>query len=296
MSENEYVSFENARLIVFWTKNPVPIMGHLDEIDKKKIGYYFQYTLTDYSDEGLEANMPSLENRITIFKTLSDMIGPEKVIWRFDPLVLTDTLTRERLVDKVKNLMEKLTGCTEKLVISFFKSGEYDHALKRMQKSKMNPRDFKPEDMAFVADELKKLGKKHNMKVATCAENDELLLLSKIDPNKCIDDELIKRVFKDDKVLMSFLNSKKDLKHGMRKGCECIVSTDIGKYNTCANKCQYCYANKSDNALKRNLERIENGEIGEFLVPPPKRSEKSVKKNSDRISQKGEKRRSDLPN
>jgi DNA repair photolyase len=251
---------------VFWTKNPVPIMEHLDEIDNEGIGYYFQYTLNDY-DEGLEPNMPSLKNRIIIFKTLSEMIGPEKVIWRFDPLVLTDTIDKEELVERIKNLMEKLSGYTEKLVISFFKSAEYKHALERIKQNN-NQKDFESEDMAFVADELKKLGKKYNMKVATCAENDELLR-SKIEPNKCIDDGLIKRVSKDDKILMSFLNSKKSLKHGLREeeGCECIVSQEIGSNNTCANGCLYCYANKSDTSVKTNLELIKKGEIGEFLKP-----------------------------
>jgi DNA repair photolyase len=267
MSEKSYVSFEKARLIVFWTKNPEPIRKHLGEIDKKEIGYYFQYTLNDYEAEGLEPNIPSLENRITTFKKLSERIGPKKVIWRFDPLVLTDTITKERLVEKIENLMEKLTGYTEKLVISFFKSGEYDHAQERIEQNN-NQKDFESEDIAFVAAQLEKLGKKYNMKVATCAEKEELSRY-KIDHNKCIDDDLIKRVFKDDKILMSFLNSKKSLKHGLREeeGCECIVSQEIGSNNTCANGCLYCYANKSDKSLEKNLELIKKGEIGEFLKP-----------------------------
>ncbi len=295
ISNKRYVSFENARLIVFWTKDPRPIMEHLNDIkNKEEIGYYFQYTLNDYEAEGLEPNLPPLENRITTFKTLSDMIGKEKVIWRFDPLVLTNTITKERLVNKVENLMKQLNDHTEKLVISFFRSDEYKHALKRMQENKINPRDFETDDITFVAKQLGALGKKCNMKVATCAVKGDLKFFG-IDPNKCIDDNLIKRVFKDDKILMSFLNSKKNLKHRMREGCECIVSQDIGSYNTCANKCLYCYANKSDKALEKNLERIENGEIGEFLIPPQK-TENAVKKNDGRISQKGKKLRPDLPN
>ena len=107
--KKEYVSFKNTRLIVFWTKNPDPIMGHLNEIDKKGIGYYFQYTLNDYEAEGLEPNLPSLEDRIITFKTLSDRINKEKVVWRFDPLVLTDVITKEHLVEKVENLMTHLS-------------------------------------------------------------------------------------------------------------------------------------------------------------------------------------------
>jgi DNA repair photolyase len=292
---SRYVLFDKARMIVFWTKNPEPMFKYLGEIDQKEIGYYFQYTLNDYEAEGLEPNLPPLEDRITTFKSLSKMIGPEKVIWRFDPLVLTDVITKERLVEKIENLMKQFAGYTEKLVISFFRSDVYPHALKRMQENKINQRDFETNDIAFVAKQLGALGKKYNMKVATCAVKEDLKFFD-IEHNKCIDDELIKRVFKDDKVLMSFLDIKENLKDsGQRPGCKCIDSEDIGLNNTCANGCLYCYANKSDEAVKRNLERIENGEISEFLMPP-KKSEKSVKKNVDRISQKGEKRRPDLPN
>jgi hypothetical protein len=171
--------------------------------------------------------------------------------------------------------MEKLTNCTEKLVISFFKSGEYPHAHERIMQNN-DQKNFESEDIAFVAALLEKLGKKYNMKVATCAEKEELSRY-KIDNNKCIDDKLIKRVFKDDKILMSFLSSKKNLKHGLREeeGCECIVSQEIGSYNTCANKCLYCYANNSDNAVESNLDLIKKGEIGEFLKPRSPKKQKN---------------------
>lgn len=275
MSEKRYVSFEKARLIVFWTKDPQPIMGHLDEIDKMGIGYYFQYTLNDYQAESLEPNLPPLENRIATFKTLSDRINKEKVVWRFDPLVLTGAITKEHLVNKVHNLMKQLTGYTEKLVISFYRSDEYKHALKRMQENKIDPRDFKPGDVSFIAAQLGALGKKYNMNVATCADKGDLSLFG-IDHNKCIDDELIKRLFRDDEILMSFLDSRKNLKDPtQRKQCKCIVSEEIGSNNTCANECLYCYANKSDKAVKRNLEAIKNGEIGEFLIPTSPKKQKN---------------------
>ncbi len=262
-----YVSFEKARLIVFWTKDPEPILENLDNFDKKGVGYYFQYTLNDNESEGLEPNIPPLQDRIATFKKLSNKIGPEKVIWRFDPLVLTDNVTKEQLVEKVENLMQQLTGHTEKLVISFFRSGDYKHALKRMIANKINPRDFKPEDITFVARKIRALGKNFSMKVATCADKGDLSFFG-IEPNKCIDDALIKRVFKNDNILMKFLDSKKTLKDpGQRKECKCIVSEDVGSNSKCANGCLYCYANKSDNALKKNLELIKKSEIGEFIVP-----------------------------
>ena len=163
--------------------------------------------------------------------------------------------------------MKRLAGHTEKLVISFYQSGDYKHALKRMEANGLNPIDFQPEDVNFVAGKIGDLGKKFNMRVATCADSVDLSLFG-IDHNKCIDDELIKRVFSEDEILMSFLNSRKNLKDtGQRKECKCIVSEDVGKNNTCANGCLYCYANKSDRAVKKNLARIKKFGVDEFLVP-----------------------------
>jgi hypothetical protein len=107
---------------------------------------------------------------------------------------------------------------------------------------------------------LGELGQRHGMKVATCADSGDLSLFG-IEHNKCIDDELIKRVFKDDKILIPFLESRKNLRDtGQREKCRCIVSEEIGSENTCANGCLYCYANKSDKALERNLGLIKESE------------------------------------
>ena len=100
-----YIAFDLTRLIVFWTKNPQPLIKHLDEIDAMGIKYYFQFTLNDYEQEGLEPNVPPLKERIDTFKRLADRVGREKAIWRFDPLVLTDAINQERLIEKVGSLM-----------------------------------------------------------------------------------------------------------------------------------------------------------------------------------------------
>ena len=87
------------------------------------IGYYFQYTLNNYEAEGYEPNIPPLERRIKVFKTLSKRIGPEKVVWRFDPLILSDLISKEKLVEKVQGVMNQIAGHTRKMVLSFFKAG-----------------------------------------------------------------------------------------------------------------------------------------------------------------------------
>ena len=111
-----YVSFKNTRLIVFWSKNPKPVIKHLDYL-KKNINYYFQFTLNDYDKENLERNVPKLEKRIETFIELSEKIGREKVIWRFDPLFMTNELGVDELLKKVENIGNQLKNYTKKINI-----------------------------------------------------------------------------------------------------------------------------------------------------------------------------------
>ena len=114
-----YVSFKNCKVVVFWTKNPEPIMPYLHELDQRGIHYYFQVTLNDYMDEHLEPNVPSVEHRVAVFKKLSDMIGLDKVIWRFDPLIVTPDITPRKLLTRIWHIGNMLKGYTDKLVFSF---------------------------------------------------------------------------------------------------------------------------------------------------------------------------------
>ncbi len=74
----QFVSFARTRAVVFWTKNPRPMLPHLAELDRRGIGYYFQFTLNDYDAEELEPGVPPLAERIEIFAGLSRRVGKEK--------------------------------------------------------------------------------------------------------------------------------------------------------------------------------------------------------------------------
>ena len=114
-----YVSFKNCKVIVFWTKNPAPIIPYLPELDKRGIHYYFQVTLNDYEQEGFEPNVPSVKSRLNTFIQLSELIGKERVIWRFDPLIVTPQLTTQMMLSRIRGLHNCLKDYTEKLVFSF---------------------------------------------------------------------------------------------------------------------------------------------------------------------------------
>ena len=267
----QYVSFEKTRVIVFWTKDAKPILKYLKEIDKRKINYYFQFTLNDYENENLEPNLPKIEKRIDTFKKLSNKIGKEKVIWRFDPLILTNKITINNLLDKIHKVGEKIHKYTEKLVISFADIGVYKKVKSNLKKYGIKYKEFNEDSMKKIAKGIQDINSDWKLKICTCAETVDFSEYD-IQHNKCIDDELMIRIFNGDKDLMNFLGvntevgnlfpsdiierRKNDLKDkGQRKNCGCIVSKDIGQYNTCKHLCIYCYANFSRDIVNRNFKK-----------------------------------------
>lgn len=249
-----YISFEKTRLIVFWTKNPEPILRHLDEIDQKGIHYYFQYTLNDYEAEGFEPGVPPLEKRIETFCRLSEKLGKARMIWRFDPLILAHSLGVDELLEKIRGIGDRICAFTEKLVISFVDIHIYRKVRNNFRNHRIDVREFDFQEMVRLAQGLATLNRSWNLEIATCAETADLSSHG-IGHNRCIDDGLMVRLFPADTGLMSFLGYRKGIfpggddrvytkDKGQRKACGCIVSKDIGMYGTCGHGCIYCYANR----------------------------------------------------
>lgn len=280
-----YISFERCRVIVFWTKNPAPVIPYLPELDKRGIHYYFQVTLNDYVKEGFEPNVPSVDERVETFKTLSNLIGKEKVIWRFDPLIITPNISPRELLTRIWNLGNKLKGLTDKLVFSFVDVKAYRKVQNNLVKETMlfTKEDVENAEANYaqrieIVEGLKKIretwrGEGWNIEMATCAEDIDLEAYG-IEHNRCIDGELMKRIFADDKELVYYLHTlkwpEKDMfgeippipqktknvkDTGQRKICGCMVSKDIGMYNTCRHFCVYCYANTSKELVLKNAQR-----------------------------------------
>ena len=261
---SSYVSLSKARLFVFWSKNPRPLIKHLDFINEKIKNYYFQFTLNDYDKENLEPNVPNVKSRIDTFLELSDKIGKDKIIWRFDPLILTDKIGVEELLLKVEKIGKEIKNYTRKMVFSFADIKLYKKVQNNLRKSSINYQEFNERLMTDFALGLQELNKNWNFEIGTCAEQIPLEKYG-IKHNKCIDDDLIIKLFHHDKELMKFLGVKEapnqtslfaaepDLKYstdklkdkGQRELCGCIFSKDIGEYNTCPHLCEYCYANTS---------------------------------------------------
>ena len=278
-----YVSYKDTRFIVFWSKNPKPLLRYLPILKQRGIGCYIQYSLNDYAEEGLEKNVPPIEQRIETFKQLTNALGKGHVIWRFDPLVLTDSINIDKLLDKVENIGNQLLGYTEKLVFSFADILSYRKVQANLQKANINYIDWQENQMREFARRLSVLNQKWGYELATCGEKIDLTEFG-VRKNHCVDDELIIKLAYDDKKLMDYLKVKfypmpqkslfgdseslpdsaiilpngmyalhgdnKD--KGQRAFCGCIKSKDIGEYNTCVHGCEYCYANASKQAAVMN--------------------------------------------
>lgn len=223
---------------VFWTKNAKPFMKYLNSLDEKGFNYYFQYTLTSY-DNRLEKNVPRKSDfLINNFIDLSKKIGKEKVIWRYDPILLSDQYTKEyhyMYFDKLANI---LSSYTNKVIFSFVD----DYRKTKRKFSHLNVKEITENDMLEMTKMLKEIADRYNLKIETCSEEIELKNLG-VAHGKCIDDQF----FKPKSIL------KKD--KGQRKECGCVESIDVGANSTCSHHCIYCYANISEKAVNNNLKK-----------------------------------------
>lgn len=286
-----YVSYANTRFIVFWSKNPRPLIQHLDELDKRGINTYIQYSLNDYEQNNLERGVPKLQYRIDTFKMLVDRLGLGSVIWRFDPMILTDDIHIDGLLSRIENIGTQLHGYTERLVFSYADIAAYRKVKANLEKSNIPYKEWTTQEMDIFAKELSALNSKWGFSLATCGEKIDLDKYG-IAHNKCIDDDLIIRRAFSDNALMNFLGvqivdgglfgapenaillpngqyaikTKNNRDNGQRSFCGCIASKDIGEYNTCAHQCEYCYANTSKQIAIDNLKRHHTNPCSETII------------------------------
>ncbi len=223
---------QDVDAVVFWTRNPRPLMAYLDEFDARGYRYYFQYTVLGYPRQ-VDPRSPSIRVAVRTFRELSDRIGPDRVIWRYDPIVFTHLTTGSFHRGNFQQLAESLRGFTTRSVISIVDT--YRKTKKRMQQFETITAGQSGE-----ADELRKLlpemaavASANGMDIVSCAEPIDLQPYG-IRPGKCVDDDLILRVFGVE------TSPRKD--PAQREACGCVVSRDIGMYDSCIFGCQYCYA------------------------------------------------------
>ena len=254
---------------VFWSKNPRPLMPYLDEICAKNIDFYFQFTVNDYEDVGFEPRVPPLEQRLETFRELSQMLGKKRIVWRFDPICISDEVSPESILLRLKRLAQILGPLTERLVVSFVDVDAYkkvQNNIKRIDSVLL--REPTHEEQNFLAEGIAHIAKEYGLQPSACGESRSYAAYG-IEPAKCIDGALFAEICsprnfslqqhlginKSQGSLLPIapweLKVRKD--KGQRDACGCIESKDIGMYNTCGHMCVYCYANHSAKVVEKNL-------------------------------------------
>lgn len=266
-----YISFEKTRVFVFWSKNPAPFFPNLATLNHMEYSYYFLFTLNDYDAERLEPGVPPVGERIETFIRLSRRVGKGRVVWRYDPLVLSDQITIQDLLKKIQSLGDRIAPYTERLVFSFVDIEKYAKVRRNLQQGGITgAREFTDDEVDEFCSGLAALNKRWGLSITACAEGRDLSRFG-IGRGQCISYDLMMKEFGNDRKLMDFLQpdnlqtpggtaaatdpSRRLKDPGQRNSCRCIVSKDIGQYSTCMHLCTYCYANTSPERARRNYER-----------------------------------------
>lgn len=222
---------KGVEAIVFWTKDATKILPYLDEMEGLGYkNYCFQYTITNYGKD-IETNLSQKDKIIENFIYLSKRIGKEKMIWRYDPILIKGRYDVDFHKRSFQFLCQRLSPYCAKVAISFIDiypkiKGIFDQV--------------SSEDQKCLIQSLYKIAENNNIEIQSCCEKD--LGLGLIQPSACIGSDLI------EKVTQTRVKNIKD--KGQRKSCMCLESIDIGSYNICKNGCLYCYAKNDGNGCK----------------------------------------------
>lgn len=228
------INFSNVDLILFCTKNPLPIIDRIKEIDKPII---FHVTLTPYKKD-IEPNVIDKKLVIEGIKKLSGILEPENVVVRYDPIFLSDVYTLEYHVRAFDKMCKLLNGYVKKVVVSFL--DDYKNVRYNMRYLRLKA--FTEEDYKQIGLNFSKSALENGMSVQTCFEERNLVSYGFV-KGECLSLELAEKI-----------TGKKPKKWTARgkKGCNCAEMVDVGVYNTCKHFCKYCYANYDEKMVNAN--------------------------------------------
>lgn len=230
--------------IVFWSKNPAPMLRHLHELDRIGFRYYFQFSLNDYPSV-IEPNIPALETRVSTFLNLSERIGTKRIVWRYDPIIISNETPYEFHSERFAWIAERLHGATNRVMISIVDYYQKtDRRLSQLEKEgfSFDRSAESSTSMVLLLERIATIAKRQGMEIFTCAEEQDFSRIG-IPPGRCIDESLMNAIWP------LSLRYKKD--PGQRKACLCTISKDIGINDTCIHGCPYCYSTRNYEIAQR---------------------------------------------
>jgi len=236
---------EDLDVIVFWTRNPKPLLRYLGEMDLLGFHYYFQFTVLGYPRE-IDPKCPPLEIALDAFRELSDRIGPGRVVWRYDPIVFGQKTSAKYHRERFAEIAQRLSGPTNRVVVSIVDSyRKAEPRMKALEEKGAGITECENDEFERLMRDVAGFADASGMEITSCAEEVDLSCFG-IRPGKCVDDELIREAFEID------VSHNKD--PSQRKACGCVMSRDIGMYDTCIFGCPYCYATGNFERAKKKYE------------------------------------------
>jgi hypothetical protein len=236
---------DDIHSIVFWSKNFSPLISRIGEIERAAKNLFFHFTITGIPEE-IEQNIPPFQEAIDDFKYLSDRYSPEHMIWRFDPVCLTDKLSFEFYEEMFMRCGEKLKGSCVKCYISFVQ--KYKKTLTNFNKySNHKLVDIETGTHKEYAGRLGRIAEKNGIRLYACC-NDHLLS-DTVHKGSCINSRELTELFNDYSVSSPAAPTRKE--------CACTKSIDIGSYDTCPHGCLYCYANADKLKARTAFEKMD---------------------------------------
>lgn len=233
-------------LLVFCTKNPAPMLSHMDLL--KPYGQYWFVTITPYGTD-VEPFVPPKEKVMEDFRTLSGIVGADSMGWRYDPILLTETYSLKRHLEDFEKIAETLAGYTHTCVISFI------DLYRKVRRNFPRAEEVSKADRITLGKAFIRIAEKYDMVIKPCAEGDALSEYG-ADCRGCMTLETF------EKALHCRLSVPKN--KSQRPECACLLGKDIGQYDTCAHLCRYCYANADEEAVRRN--RKLHNPLSPFLI------------------------------
>lgn len=239
---------EVVDVLQFCTKNPGPMVEHLDELKDFRMFWYV--TITPYG-KSIEPNVPDKRQVIESFKRVSEHVGKHAMSWRYDPIFISDTYSVDYHIDAFERMATELEGYTEQAVISFIDLFE------KTKKNFPEAREVAREDRLAIGKAFADTGRCHGMTIRTCLEGTELAQFG-IDVSGCMAQHVVEHAIGEKLIVPK-------TRHILE--CNCIMGNDIGAYNSCAHFCKYCYANYDKKAVAENMKRHDPD--SPFLIGGP---------------------------
>ena len=224
--------------LVFCTKNPQPMLKHLEELKSFGMGIYFFVTMTPY-EKDVEPNVPEKSIVMENFCALSENLGRNRVCWRYDPIFVDEKYSVSFHIKAFRQMAEKLHGATDRCIISFI------DLYAKTKKNFPGIKEVSENDQKFLASSLSRIAFENKIKIESCAEKIDLTAFG-VEQGACVSKEIIEQAGNFHLVQRAGVQN-------LRKHCACLPMHDIGAYNSCPHLCKYCFANYDSKIVAKNF-------------------------------------------